>query len=251
MVRKLADAVPDPGRAGGRRRRPDGGRRRGEAARAARDPAAPRERGRLGRPPDARALGRRAAGDGDERAPGYVSELRKVLGNDVVQRRGSGYAIEVDPPPSTYPRFLDVRPGEIRTRPRRPPSGSARRWRSGVVSRSSSGARLEGLRLAALRGPDRGRSRAGPARRGWSPSSRLVEADPLRERPRAQLMVALYRSAARPTLWPRSRGRASRSSTSSASSRGGAATAPAEVLDQDPSVVSPAGRGVCHACRRR
>ena len=70
----------------------------------------------------------------------HVSQLRKALGNDVVERRRPGLRDRGRLRRSRPgPLRGAVRGGRSRSRPRRAPSGSGRRSRSGAASRSSTG----------------------------------------------------------------------------------------------------------------
>ena len=130
---------------------------------------------------------------------GYVSSLRRILGPDAIATRTprlrGGRPSTSTPPCSSAWR----------------PSGPLRRRARAVARRAAARRRVRGpggRRDRAARGAAARRARAADRRRrsrsaatpSWSPScEELVATHPLRERLRAQLMLALYRAAARPT----------------------------------------------------
>ena len=124
----------------------------------------------------------------------HVSQLRKALGNDVVERRGSGYVIEVDSADLDLIRFQELC-AEARSLP---PAEGAERLRSALAlwrgEPEFDRVRLEELRLAALEDRIDLDLELGRHTEVIAELQGLVDAEPLRERPRAQLMLALYRS---------------------------------------------------------
>jgi predicted ATPase/DNA-binding SARP family transcriptional activator len=124
----------------------------------------------------------------------HVSQLRKALGTDVVERRGSGYVIEVASADLDLARFQELRAeaGSL------PPAEGAERLRSALAlwrgEPEFDRLRLEELRLAALEDRIDLDLELGRHAEVIAEPQGLVEAEPLRERPRAQLMLALYRA---------------------------------------------------------
>ena len=184
---------PRPGRGACGRSRASA--RRAQAARAAGDPAAERERAGLARPADRRALGRRPPPSAAHSLDSYVSRLRRVLGADRIVRRAPGYLVVVEPDELDLERFERARRG----------AGIAARG-AGAVARA--GARRRALRAvrqrggraaraaapARARGADRRRPRARRGRELVPELDALVREHPLRERLLGQLMLALYRA---------------------------------------------------------
>jgi len=144
----------------------------------------------------------------------YVSNLRKVLepgGPDeprMLVTRGSGYVLRVGPGDVDVDRFE-----ELRTEGRRLlEEGEAAQavqvlgealslWRGPALQdfayenfAEPEIARLEELRVATLEDRFDARLAAGESSELVADLEQLVDASPLRERPRAQLMLALYRS---------------------------------------------------------
>jgi class 3 adenylate cyclase/tetratricopeptide (TPR) repeat protein len=122
----------------------------------------------------------------------HVSQLRKLLGAERIETGPSGYRLVVGPDELDSSRFerllADGRGEEALALWRGRPLAEFERepWAAGEV------ARLEALRLAA----DEARIEAALAR-GEAPAAELealVRAQPFRERPRGQLMRALYRA---------------------------------------------------------
>jgi len=123
----------------------------------------------------------------------YVSQLRKALGADRIDTRGNGYALRVEAGELDVDRFhqlvADGRPREALALWRGPALADVEE-RFATTAASS----LEEQRLAALE-----RRIAEDLDRGKHATlvgelEQLVAAHPLRERLRAQLMLALYRS---------------------------------------------------------
>ena len=160
-------------------------------------------RGRSQRAADRGALGRRAPATAAKSVQVYVSQLRKALDERLVTR-GGGYVLELEPGSLDLDRFQALagdgqqllaqgdanRAAELlRAAPAHGPAAVDFRYEPFAQTEIQ---RLEELRLAASRGPDRGGSRARPAHdtrrrgRGACPGAPAT-----RERLRAQLM--LYR----------------------------------------------------------
>ena len=124
----------------------------------------------------------------------YVSQLRKLLGGERVQRIGPGYALRVDPGELDLDRFERLRDeGKLHE--------ALALWRGPPLAEfeyerfaRSDIERLEELRLACLE-----ERLDGDLAEGWhakliSELEQLAAEHPQRERLRAQLMLALYRS---------------------------------------------------------
>ena len=152
----------------------------------------------------------------DERAPAsapnsvhiYVSRLRKALGNGRLQTRGHGYVLALEPDELDLSRFerllgegRDLLAAGEAERAARTLRAALALWRGAPLSDFTSEpfaqgeiARLEELHLAALED----RIEADLALRRHAELvpelEALVRQHPLRERLRAQLMLALYRS---------------------------------------------------------
>jgi len=139
---------------------------------------------------------------------GYVSQLRKALGADRLLTKPPGYSLRVEDGELDLDRF------EVLAREGRELLGSgeskaaAKRlaealelWRGTPFAEFESepfardaGARLEDARLAALEERIEADLALGRHARLIPELEELVAREPLRERPRAQLMLALYRS---------------------------------------------------------
>jgi len=134
----------------------------------------------------------------------YVSQLRKLLGADVIRMRGQGYTLEIDPERLDLHRFQRL-VGETEGRD---PASTAERlraalalWRGppladlpeGAFARATA-ARLEELRVAALERRLEADMSLGRAPELVAELEALVAEHPLRERLRALQMLALYRS---------------------------------------------------------
>jgi predicted ATPase/DNA-binding SARP family transcriptional activator len=124
----------------------------------------------------------------------YVSQLRKALGGDVIKRRGVGYVLEAADDELDLTRFERL-VAEARSLPAVEAAERLRAalglWRGEPeVDR----ARLEELRLAALEDRFDADLELGRHAEVIPELQALVEAEPLRERPRAQLLLALYRA---------------------------------------------------------
>src|SRR5690242_9708126 len=138
----------------------------------------------------------------------YVSNLRKALEAQVILTRGSGYLLQAGPDDVDVDRF-----DALRTEGRRMlAAGEAVQacealgdalalWRGAPLQEfayerfaQSEIARLEELRLATLEDLFDARLATGEDSELVADLEQLVEANPLRERLRAQLMLTLYRS---------------------------------------------------------
>jgi DNA-binding SARP family transcriptional activator len=139
---------------------------------------------------------------------GYVSQLRKALGADRLLTKSPGYSIRVEEGELDLDRFERL----VREGRERLAAGDAEAaaeqlaqaltlWRGPPLDEflaepfaRDAGARLEDARLAAIE--DRIEADLGLGRHGQlvPELEELVRAHPFRERPRGQLMLALYRS---------------------------------------------------------
>jgi YVTN family beta-propeller protein len=138
----------------------------------------------------------------------YVSQLRKVLGEGCVITRGRGYLLAVDPEQLDLGRFerLLGEGRELLERGEAERASEALRaalglWRGPPLADFASElfaqgeiARLEELRVAALEERIEADLALGRHAELVPELEALVRANPLRERLRAQLMLALYRS---------------------------------------------------------
>ena len=139
---------------------------------------------------------------------GYVSQLRKVLGADRVLTKPPGYSLRVEDGELDLDRFEGLvregrellGAGESKAAAKRLEQ-ALELWRGTPFAEFVSepfardaGARLEDERLAALEERIEADLALGRHGRLVSELEELVAREPLRERPRAQLMLALYRS---------------------------------------------------------
>ena len=175
----------------------------GRNARSSRPARLAGEGCRLYRPPRRRALGRGCAEDREARARELRLQLRKTLGSEVIFHRPSGYALELDPARVDVVRFEQLV---------REASGAGTEQRAELLAsrcRSSAAPRSPISSSSRSRRPRSGVSRSSSSLpgRSWSTELELgrhaevvtvleplVAAHPYRERVRAQLMLALYRS---------------------------------------------------------
>jgi DNA-binding SARP family transcriptional activator len=135
----------------------------------------------------------------------YVSQLRKALGADAIETRAPGYLLRVEPGETDIGRFEQL--AEAAREAREP----ARRaellrealelWRGPALAEfddepfaEAAARRLAELRLHALEERVDARLELGEHAQLVPELEALVAQEPLRERPRAQLMLALYRS---------------------------------------------------------
>jgi DNA-binding SARP family transcriptional activator len=147
----------------------------------------------------------------------YVSQLRKVLEpgrragepGRILVTRAPGYLLDLDPEQLDLERFKRLAEEGRDALAAGDPEGAAARlgtalalWRGQALAdvahaRFDEGeiSRLEDLRLAALEDRIEADLRCGRNAEAIAELERLVATEPLRERPRAQLMLALYRSA--------------------------------------------------------
>src|SRR5215471_2301851 len=124
----------------------------------------------------------------------YVSQLRKVVGKERLERKPPGYLLHVEPDELDLQQFARLR-ADGRTRDalalwRGPPLAEFAPLRFAEIE----GARLEELRLACLEERIEQDLESGRATERVSELERLVDRYPLREPLRRQLMLALYRS---------------------------------------------------------
>src|SRR5437588_7059255 len=137
----------------------------------------------------------------------YVSNLRKVLGSQLLQTRGHAYLLEISADQVDGDRFerllaggrAELAEGRSREAARMLRAG-LELWRGlpfGELGYESFAqnevARLEELRLAALEDLAEAELASGLAKEAIETLEPLVAEHPLRERLRAQLMLALYR----------------------------------------------------------
>ena len=138
----------------------------------------------------------------------YVSQLRKVLGPDTITTRPPGYVLELDPGGVDVHRFARlVGEGRETLGAGDPATASSTLrealalWRGLALAdftyepfAQTEIARLEELRVVALEERIEADLALGRHTEVVSELEALVESQPLRERPRGQLMLALYRS---------------------------------------------------------
>jgi len=138
----------------------------------------------------------------------YVSQLRKTLGADVLPRRAPGYALELEPERIDLHRFVSLASDGRETLVAGDPASAATvlrealaLWRGPALAdflyepfAQTEIARLEELRTVVLEERIDADLALGRHAELVSELEALVQAQPLRERPRAQLMLALYRS---------------------------------------------------------
>ena len=138
---------------------------------------------------------------------GYVSQLRKALGADRLLTKPPGYSLRVEDGELDLDRFERlaregrelVAAGDSKAAAKRL-AEALELWRGAPLAEFSepfardAGARLEDARLAALEERIEADLALGRHARLIPELEELVAREPLRERPRAQLMIALYRS---------------------------------------------------------
>jgi DNA-binding SARP family transcriptional activator len=123
----------------------------------------------------------------------YISQLRKTLGPDRIETRGNAYALHVEAGELDVDRFEQL---VVDGRPR----DALELWRGRALAdveerfATSAAASLEEQRLAAVERRIDDDLDDGKHATLVAELERLVAAHPLRERLRAQLMLALYRS---------------------------------------------------------
>ena len=127
----------------------------------------------------------------------YVSQLRKTLGAERIATRPPGYLIRVEPGELDLERFEEL----LRRRDGESLHAALALWRGAALAdfvyepfAQSEIARLEELRLVTVENRIDADLDAGRHAELVAELERLVAEHPLRERPRAQLMLALYRS---------------------------------------------------------
>jgi DNA-binding SARP family transcriptional activator len=138
----------------------------------------------------------------------YVSQLRKALGTDTISTRPPGYVLELDPASVDVHRFAQVVSEGRETLGAGDPAAASSvlrdalaLWRGPALAdftyepfAQTEIARLEELREVALGERIEADLALGRHAELVSELEALVESQPLRERPRGQLMLALYRS---------------------------------------------------------
>ena len=138
----------------------------------------------------------------------YVSQLRKALGSETLLTRTPGYVLEVDQEHIDFHRFVRLADeGRMALEGGNPATAEAALrealalWRGPALAdfayepfAQTDIARLEELRLATVEERVDADLALGRDAELVSELEALVAAQPLRERPRAQLMLALYRS---------------------------------------------------------
>jgi DNA-binding SARP family transcriptional activator len=138
---------------------------------------------------------------------GYVSQLRKALGADRLVTKPRGYSLRVEEGELDLDRFERLAREGRELLAGGDSKAAAKRlaealelWRGAPLAEFSepfardAGARLEDARLAALEERIEADLALGRHARLIPELEELVAREPLRERPRAQLMLALYRS---------------------------------------------------------
>jgi DNA-binding SARP family transcriptional activator len=138
---------------------------------------------------------------------GYVSQLRKALGADRLVTKPRGYSLRVEEGELDLDRFERLAREGRELLAGGDSKAAAKRlaealelWRGAPLAEFSepfardAGARLEDARLAALEERIEADLALGRHTRLIPELEELVAREPLRERPRAQLMLALYRS---------------------------------------------------------
>ncbi|MDQ4019786.1 MAG: winged helix-turn-helix domain-containing protein [Actinomycetota bacterium] len=139
---------------------------------------------------------------------GHVSALRKALGADAIGTRRPGYVLHADPAQIDLGRFELLRAAARAALENGDPGAAAERllealalWRGEALAdiglepfAQAEAARLEDARLGALEDRIDADLMLGRDSELVGELERLVAAHPLRERLRAQLMLALYRS---------------------------------------------------------
>ena len=138
---------------------------------------------------------------------GYISQLRKALGTDRLVTRPPGYELRVEDGELDLDRFERLAREGREQLAAGDSKGAAKRlaealelWRGTPLAEFSepfardAGARLEDARLAAIEERIEADLALGRHTRLIPELEELVAREPLRERPRAQLMLALYRS---------------------------------------------------------
>ena len=138
----------------------------------------------------------------------YVSQLRKALGAGAIETRPPGYVLEVDPDRVDVHRFIRLAAEGRETLAAGDAAAASTiirdalaLWRGPALAdftyepfTQTEIARLEELRLVALEERIEADLALGRQAELVSELEAIVDSQPLRERPRAQLMLALYRA---------------------------------------------------------
>lgn len=132
----------------------------------------------------------------------YVSQLRTVIGEDAVATRGAAYALDVDGDVVDAVRFQRLLEAARRERSLARYDEALAEWRGRILdgaevdgaSAAAAARHLDELRLAAIEERNELVLEAGRHAELVPVLQRLVAEEPLRERLRSQLMLALYRS---------------------------------------------------------
>jgi DNA-binding SARP family transcriptional activator/tetratricopeptide (TPR) repeat protein len=138
----------------------------------------------------------------------YVSQLRKALGAETISTRAPGYALELDPGSVDVHRFAELVSDGREKLGCGDPAGASSVLREGLALwrgpaladftyepfAQTEIARLEELRVVALEERIEADLALGRHTELVSELEALVDSQPLRERPRGQLMLALYRA---------------------------------------------------------
>jgi len=151
--------------------------------------------------------GEAVPGSGAKMIQIYVSRLRQVLPPSLLQTRAPGYVLELDPEQLDLNRFRELAgQGRAALAAGNPDEASARLgealalWRGPALREfaepfaAAEAAHLEELHLATLETRMDAELARGRAAERVGELESLVSAEPLRERLRGQLMLALYRS---------------------------------------------------------
>jgi predicted ATPase/DNA-binding SARP family transcriptional activator len=139
---------------------------------------------------------------------GYISSLRKLLGRETIETAGGGYQLRAEPEQLDLGRFerllregREALAGENPSRAEQLLEDALALWRGPALAdfayepwAESEVGRLEELRLVAQEELIAARLTLGQHAELVGELEVLVVEQPLRERPRAQLMLALYRS---------------------------------------------------------
>ena len=151
--------------------------------------------------------GERAPPTAQRSLDSYVSRLRALLGQDRVVRQAPGYLLHVEPGELDLALFERLVSNALEQRPTNPQaalselSDALALWRGPALAdlleepfAQIEAARLEEQRVHAEEERLETRLVLGDGPGAVPDLQRLVQAEPLRERPRAQLMLALYQS---------------------------------------------------------
>ena len=185
---------------------------------------------------------------------GHVSALRKLLGSDTIETRSPGYLLRLEPDRVDLGRFERL-VAEARTA--RDPARRSELLRSALAlfrgepladfryepfARDEAG-RIEQLRLAALEDAIDAELALGREAGVVSELERLVAANPLRERLRGELMLALYRLGRQAeALEAYRQGRQELAAELGLDPGPGLRELERKILSHDPSLARPTGR---------